>query len=49
MNILADRGYEVVAGTRKSHAHDYLYDLGTQRVLLPNDTGPADTRALGRQ
>ncbi len=49
LNILADRGYEVIANTRKAHAHAYLYDLGAKRVLLPIETGATATRALDHQ
>ncbi len=48
IDMLARRGYEVVALTRKSSEQQYLLDLGASSVELVSDIDPAKARPLER-
>jgi putative YhdH/YhfP family quinone oxidoreductase len=48
IDILAARGYEVVASTGKADAHDYLRSLGAREILDRAETSAPSERPLER-
>ena len=49
VDMLAGRGYEVVAATGKAAAHDYLRELGASEIVDRADVVGDESRPLGRQ
>ena len=47
--LLAARGYEVVASTGSTDAHDYLRELGAQEIISRAETSAASDRPLERE
>lgn len=48
VDILAARGYEVVASTGSAGSHDYLRSLGAQKIIDRAETSAASDRPLER-
>jgi acrylyl-CoA reductase (NADPH) len=48
VDILAARGYEVVASTGSPEAHDFLRSLGAREIVDRSETGAASDRPLER-
>jgi acrylyl-CoA reductase (NADPH) len=46
VNLLSQRGYDVVASSGKAGAHDYLYALGAKEIVERNDLNQPDGRPL---
>jgi putative YhdH/YhfP family quinone oxidoreductase len=49
VDMLAGRGYEVVAATGKAQAHDFLKTLGATEIVDRDGVGGDETRPLGKQ
>lgn len=49
VSILAGRGYEVIAGTGKAEAHDYLRRLGAAEILDRGELAKSEGKPLGKQ
>ena len=49
VDMLAARGYEVVAATGKAQAHDYLRTLGATEIVGRDDVVGDETKPLGKQ
>ena len=49
VDMLAARGYEVVAATGKSAEHDYLRELGATDIIDRHDVIGDESRPLGKQ